>query len=495
MGAPRSGEEPEAEPAGTGGRGAEVPPMTADTGNRLLQDRVLAEAARRGERVAFDELYRRHAASCWRLAVVATGEPGAASRAMSDAFAGTLSNAGPTPEGPRGVLLSLLLGTRLSAVAAAALVPTAVARPGSPTSAASPDDGVAAFAALPERGRSGLWLMDLEGFSAREAAVVLEVAPRSAGLLVERARLGLREQMLHTHVAKGDTRCRRMAERLPDYAEGALAERDALSTRRHLDVCPRCRARLEALDDLKIRLRRSVPGLPPQVHEDAAARWASALVPFRGPLHLRRPGGRPVPAWLERAVAGAAAAAIALGITGAILAGGRSRAHDGRALPADREASLVGGDGESALGAGDGLAPLVLDGYGFVPPAFSSPSAPDGIDPVTRGAAGPPALPSTGAGAAGPVASPAPLPAPDPAPEPAPSPTTTTTAPTNPDEPPPAPPAAEVTVGVGDTLAVTVGDACTGLTLLGTTVGCAPTTTDDPVTLDTGGTLLSPLGL
>jgi hypothetical protein len=63
--------------------------------------------------------------------------------------------------------------------------------------------------------------------------------------------------------------------------------------------------------------------------------------------------------------------------------------------------------------------------------------------------------------------------------------------------PPPGPsePAAEVTVGVGDTLAVTIGDQCTGLELLGTVIGCPPPESDSTITLDTGGTLLPDLGL
>jgi hypothetical protein len=47
---------------------------------------------------------------------------------------------------------------------------------------------------------------------------------------------------------------------------------------------------------------------------------------------------------------------------------------------------------------------------------------------------------------------------------------------------------------VGDAVAVTVGEECTGLELLGTVIGCPPPESDAPLTLDTG-TLLPGLGL
>jgi DNA-directed RNA polymerase specialized sigma24 family protein len=472
--------------------------MTADSGNRLLQDRVLAHAARRGERSAFDELYRRHAGICWRVAMAVSRQPATAARASSDAFASTLTSTparvvGPTGDGPRAVLLALLRTTRQAAVATSVLNPTPAPLPSTPTPTTPADRAVAAFAELPERARTALWLVDVERFSPGEAGAVVELSSRATGALVERARLGLREQMLLAAV--GPAACRRTVDRLPAYAAGILAERDELSTRRHLDACPECRGRLEEIDDVPVRLRRAVPLAPALLHDDVFSRWTSSMVALQGPLHLRRPGGRPVPVWMERAVAGAVAAAIAVGVSGAIIAGGRSRTRDDAARPTVAEASLEGGDGEVALGAGDGLTPLVLDQPGFVPPSIGAVGAaggPSGSAPVVPFAPASPTGPtvasagtSSGSTATGPTPS---------GPAAAPS----TGSPSVADPPaatPPTPPAAEVTVGVGDTLAVTVGDACTGLTVLGTSLGCAPATTQEPLTLDVGGSLLGPLGL
>lgn len=466
--------------------------MAVDDKIRLLQDRVLVDSARRGGAPAFDELYRRHARAAWRLALAVTPQPEVAGAAVVSAFGSTLAGPGPHPTLASGMRLPLLAATRHAALDGGRRPLRVVPSIGSGTDTGSPSVVVDALHALPELWRSTLWLTDVEGLSLADAAAVLELTPAAAGPMADRARLGLRQHVLLLGRGRDHAQaCRRTVDRLAAYAAGALVARDARRVRDHLDECTACRGRLAVLDDLPLHLRREVPPLPVALGPVALRRWVASRHHDSGPFGLTLPGGQPVPAWLERAVAGAAAAAIALGVTGAILAGGRNRARtDDLVRDTTAAAPLDAGDGEVALG---GPADLVVDVAGRVPSTTSTTAPP----PVTD--AGPPlaarlprtagSTPSPGA-SSGPVAG-SPAPGPGTTPPPAPG------DPAPPPPPPPSEPAAQITVGVGDALSVAVGDECTGLELLGTVIGCSPpdSESDAPLTLDTGGSLLSGLGL
>lgn len=484
--------------AGERGQNGEATGMAGERDLSLIADRTLAERAQRGGRSAFDELYRRHAAASWRLAQAVTHGPGEAEAAVAGAFAATLggrSAPGAAPD--RNLRLSLLTATRHAATDPTGL-PAIRSEAGrfdfgtsEPAALAARD----AFEELPERWRSGLWLVDVDGCPLDDAATVLELSSGAATALVDRARLGLQEQVLQVSLGEdGPAECHRATDCLTAYTAGALAASDAGRVRRHLDRCEPCRARLAALDDLVPALRATAPALPASLATDSAARWSAALIHDAGPLHLLLPGGRPVPPWAQRAAAGAVAAAVALGIAGAtVLSGGRNRSGSDQTRPATAEAPL----GESALG-DTGLSDLVLDGGGFVPPSAGASDAAPGTDGSTGATTGAP-LPRTTA--------------PDPAPSigdalvvprgpggSSSSPPTTT--PPTPPPPTPNPPSSspQLTVDVGGVATVTIGETCTGAQVAGTVIGCDPPATEGPISLataDSGSSTLptAPLGL
>lgn len=467
--------------------------MAAERDIELLGDRVLAERARHGERGAFDVLYRRHASASWRLALAVARHPGAAEAAVASAFATTLAGRASAPPTADSLRARLLLATRHAAIAAAGDGSVATTATGvldlAPADRSS-DAVLQAFDALPERLRSILWLVDVEGCPLPVAEQVLELAPGSAGSLADRARLGLQERVLHAEPHRSTKAvCRRTTDSLVEYAGGTLATNDEARVRKHLDACAGCRDRLAALDDLVPVLRTAALPLPVLMADEAARRWSAALVRDRGPLHLLMPGGRPMPVWAQRTVAGTVAGIVALGIAGAtILAGGRGGRSNGSALPAAASAGL-GSDGESALG---GLPDPVLDGAGFVPPPLGSdPSATTAPGTAASGNAVPAgaALPRSSGSPTSPGAGTVP-PAGTPTPGATPTPPGTT-----PPPPPPPAPVAEVTVGVGDVGTVTIGDQCTGIELLGTVIGCPPPATDAPVVVSTEGSILPPITL
>jgi DNA-directed RNA polymerase specialized sigma24 family protein len=430
------------------------------------------EKARRGDRDAFEQVFEQHAGAAWRLALAVRRAPAEAADAVAEGFGTVLGPQERTSTARHSpVQLQLLAATRDAAVSRAALLagePGDEAQPDDTGTATAADTAQHAFDQLPERWRSVLWLTEVEGLGATAAGVVLGLSPLSALQLHDRALAGLREQFTQAQVASAtQADCRRTAVRLGGYVAGTLEARDSVRVRRHLDRCAACRARLDAIDDLAPRLHRHVLPLSPMVLPLAELVWRDRSAVAHGPLGLTLPSGRPLPAWTERALAGATAAVVTVGITAAILAGGRNRTE-----PPERFAQsgqTVGTpDGESALGLDP---PASGDG-----PVDESTTSGDPSTPTSRG--GSPTGPTSAAGDPAPVGRPRSGGDPTPA---TPSPTTppTTTPPGGsapPTTAPPPTPAGEpplVSVIVDEGTGVTVGE-CVGVELVGIVIGCEP---------------------
>lgn len=487
--------------------------MGAGSDIKLLDEHHLTDRARQGDRAAFDELAERHLAAAWGLAGAVTRHPGLAVDAVVAGVAGALADPHGVPQiGTGSALIPLLRATRRAAVDG----PSDPTRELSGVMIDGPElDEHAvlvreAFHDLPERSRSALWLVEVEQLDTPIAAGALELQATELPTLVERAHQGLGEQLLKGGLgAAAGSECARTVDRLPDYMADELSERDVIRTRRHLDSCEPCRDRVAALDDLLPLLRQCVVPMPLALVDDARRRWAASIVPATGPLRLHLPGGRPMPVWAERALAGTAAAVVTLGITGALIAsGGRgSKVRDDLAARSATAEAPLSGDGESALGNRPGLSDLQLEngtaitvpGAGGSGPTTGGKAAGAGSGSGSGSTAGNGSAGDTARGGTGSAAAPTTSTT-------APPPTTTTTAPplvspppiTGDEQPPPPPPADEpalqVDVGVGPILGVSVGDECTGLTVLGTTLGCDGTS-GAPLDLGIGGSLVDPLGL
>ena len=293
--------------------------------------------------------------------------------------------------------------------------------------------------------------------------------PPSATQLTDRAQAGLREQFAQDQVrAATPPDCQRTAA-----APRWLRERHPVGPRRASGcavtstAAPSCRERLDEIDDLAPRLRRSVPVLPLAVGVAAEQAWlARASSTRRGRFGLTLPGGRPLPPWAERALTGATAAVITLGITGALLAGGRGDRDRRDEVPfasAAHGASRCGaGDGESALG-GTGDTPRSHQ-RGCRPrgrPAHPRRRRPHRRSRIPHRSRLPdparPAAPPTP-----PTSPPPPAPVEPGAPDPV--------------EPPPTPPTGPppLVIRVDDDTGISVGEDCTGVEVLGIVIGCDP---------------------
>ncbi|MGQ0831305.1 MAG: zf-HC2 domain-containing protein [Microthrixaceae bacterium] len=430
----------------------------------FVQDRTLAEDARRGGRPAFDEVARRHLIAAWRFALAVARGPVAAGAAVQGAFASTLAGPGDLVRlDDERLRLTLLRATRQSALAETR--PSADRAAWTHTLPADPRAAAVrlAFDELPERWRSVLWLGDIEGCSNEDTARVLELAPPAVTSLAERARLGLREQVLETSTPPNSpAACRRSVDRLTGYVTGTLAARDETRVRAHLDGCSQCRDRLALLDDVLPLLQQALLPISDALLTQTAARWSEALVRDSGPLSITLPGGKPMPVWAQRAFAGGVAAAVTLGITAATIFASRNRGGSGD------DARPTVATQERAFGE-PGLDDLVLDGSGFpsapvaTARASSLPRNDDDVAaPLPDGSAHGPGTPDLNP----------------------PSIVPPSIVPPSADDPPSSGSSggSSVTVNLG-VVGVTVGESCTGAQVFGTALGCAPPASTAPVTV------------
>lgn len=444
------------------------------TGMHDHDDRARGEAARRGERAAFHELYRRHAAPAWRVGLAVSRDPSAAAAAVSAGFAAVLARQSAETSG-RGVPLAVQLVAATRAAARDAVHLETVVRPTTGVlhlDATQTRRGFVSrgFETLPERWRTTLWLVDVEGWSVDDAAAVLDMAPSALVGLLDRARLGLREQVLVAGLRRpSPTDCRRATDCLTGYAAGTLTDREAAVVRGHLDRCEECRNRLGALDDLIPVLRSGAVVLPLSLAEQAAARWHSALVRPTSRL-LTLPGGRTIPAWAERAFAGSVAAVVTLGIAAATMLATRDRGGSTipgppvAAAPAQDLSDTMGPDffGEPSFNAGPTLGSA---GGGATLGSGATPSRTSGALPRSQPVAG-----DSGPGVG-------PKPGSDLPPGSGPPPTT--------------PPIDDsvVAAGIAGVGGVVVDEECAGGEVLGMGAGCAPPESSaDPVSVD--GTII-----
>ena len=239
---------------------------------------------------SLDGLYRLHSCEALRVARSITHNADDAADAVAEAFTGVLDAvARGRLEGPGAFRPYLLAATRNASFdivrRAGRLRPTE-----DPTSldGAGPGGGPSdrllagedrhlvarAFGELPPRWRAVLWLTEVEGMAPRDAAPLLRLTPNAAAQLAVRARTGLRERYVQSHVrnhATGD--CAVTAERLGAFAAGELTVAQANRTKGHLAECAACRSRLAELDDLGLRRRRAALPAPLPALVGRAWRW------------------------------------------------------------------------------------------------------------------------------------------------------------------------------------------------------------------------------
>jgi DNA-directed RNA polymerase specialized sigma24 family protein len=307
----------------------------------VSDDDLIIEAVAGDDR-AFQELFRRHAFPAWRLALVVAGATGAAHDAVADAFTWVLARSWETCSLPVSFRQAVVSATRLTAMG-----------PGEghgPPEPAEIEVGgtegamLAAFASLPERSRSALWLTVAEGGTAAQAAGLLGMPVEGAEMLLAQAVATLHRRFLDGQMAEaGRGPCRATLDRL---AAGSV-DLDMS----HVGTCDACQDRIGALLHVGQVVQRLATPLPAELGDDAARRWRAWREAGAG----RRP--RVLPVWAERAMGAAAAGVVGIAMVGALLFGVGGRDH--RPESAAPPAVAGGATGEQALG---GLLPPAAGG-------------------------------------------------------------------------------------------------------------------------------------
>ena len=440
-----------------------------ETGN----DSVLTELAAEGDAAAFEELYRRHSEASYRVARAVTGNADDAADAVSEAFTKVFtslprraSDGSSTQFRPyvlaatRNAGIDILRRRGKSLPTEPEKLDRADAGRGPAGAVLAGADSamvMAALTRLPERWRTILWLTEVEGMAPREAAAVMGLSANAASQLAVRARTALREKYLQAHL-QGEvaSACEPIVPLLGAYAAGGLAARDIAKVDQHLAGCESCTARVAELAEVGDRLRRVVIPFPL-----AVAGAGSGLAGSLGLVHAG--GGAAAPAAalagktfekaelalrpLQKPLLYASVGLFALSIMGVAIIGGPS---DNRPTIDSRPSPVAGAPTPATFGEDQIALPI---SFGDAIPADA------GSDPAFGFGAGSSAPTGTAPGG---------------------SPGDGGTTPTPP--PPPEPEAEPVAnfqtqVGPTGTLAASVGvgdGSCTGVTLLGTTVGCAP---------------------
>lgn len=446
--------------------------------DRTTDDDLLRRASR-GHDAALQTLVGRHLHPAWRLALVTAPTHGEARSAavagVVDAFAAALDDDRRPPVAPP-LRVRVVSATRGAALSGTATVVGDRGGPAAaPTSSATSGLALDAFRALPERSRTALWLVDVEGGTPAQAAPILGVEAGPASAMVARARDALRARLAADAAAAAEgRRCTRAMAKLPALAGGHLDAADRSRLEAHAGRCSACAEVVAVVAHPRHALRALVGPVPAGLDVAIAERWAAVIAEHRRVL---------LAPWSERTIGAVAAAVFMLGIAGAVLVSDRDDTSTQLAAPID--ASGIGGGGESAdedAPTADApprpvVRPVVV---APPPPPAVGASKPAPVAPVVtdtevlRAVAAPPAPPAPPPPAAD---EPPPPSAPDPAPQAAGT-------------------GSQLNVGVlgSDGVAVGVGD-CTGVNVLGTAIGCDPAAGAPlDITIETGG-LLPPISL
>lgn len=239
-------------------------------------DGELIAQVRSGGLDAYAALYRRHVGAARTLAGQLAGCPAEADDLVAEAFerllSALLSGGGPDVAF-RAYLLTTLRNLRYDRGRREHRVTLSddMTRydPGQPwhdTAIAAFESRLVAqaFAGLPERWRTVLWRVEVEGETVAEVALSLGLTPNGVAALSYRARERLRQAYLQEHLPAGTAGTagarsdahRATVDRLGAWVRGSLSDRRRAQVDAHLAGCPSCRVLAVELADVGAGLRR-----------------------------------------------------------------------------------------------------------------------------------------------------------------------------------------------------------------------------------------------
>ena len=228
----------------------------------------MLERLRSGEDAAFGELFSRHSAAVFRLALGLAHDRSEADDLTAEAFFRVLQairrGSGPV-DNVRGYLL--IVARRVAwewsmrrkdvPVSDEELTHRAPSNPDTSGQFTERNLIRRAFTSLPERWRRVLWKMEVEGERPAAVATNFGLSPNATAALARRARQGLRAAYLQAHLAseRSATGCRSVLEKLGAYTAGTTSGIERRRIRAHLSTCTACAAMYAELRDVCSGLR------------------------------------------------------------------------------------------------------------------------------------------------------------------------------------------------------------------------------------------------
>lgn len=236
----------------------------------LVSDAELIVRVRSGDVSAMGDLYERHRESALRMARATCRDPHLAEDLVSAAFErthGAIARGAGPDDAFRAYLYTVI--RRLAADAGLLKSRERDTEDWTPfeASTAVGDDGEAraleaqlvakAFATLPERQRSVLWYLEVEGLTPLQAAPLFGLSPNATSALAVRARDALRVAYVQVHVSDKAVHaaCAPTRRLMGGYLRSSLSQRDAAKVEAHLVECDECPLVLEEIKDVGYGLK------------------------------------------------------------------------------------------------------------------------------------------------------------------------------------------------------------------------------------------------
>jgi RNA polymerase sigma factor (sigma-70 family) len=308
-------------------------------------DDELVDATRAGDVEAYGVLWKRHAPTARRVARAITSafDP---DDLVAESFAAVLS-AIRSGGGPRDGFRPYLFAAIRNTAATWGSRSKELATDDLDARSAPADDPVeryadralmaTAFRSLPERWRTLLWYLEVEGMKPREIAPLMGMSPNAVSALAYRARDGFRQAWLAGHIAEQSrpAECAWVCERVIATGKKPLPRADRGRFEGHLRACRACQIVVDDVKNVSQRLRAiMIPlvlggtasvGLLPSGADSASAHTGSASAI---PRTVHRSAGS-LPGMLLVAAGVVAALIVAAGTLAAVAA----------VLPAQRSAA------------------------------------------------------------------------------------------------------------------------------------------------------------
>lgn len=231
-------------------------------------DRELLARVRAGEDAAYGELFSRHAEAVRRFSLRHVREPAEADDLTAEAFFRVLQairrGTGPTDH-VRTYLLTVARRVAWEWSGRRRDVPVddeELSRRVEPYADATAQRAEysligRAFTSLPERWRTVLWQVEVEGERPSAVAPHYGLSANAMSALARRAREGLRAAYLQAHLADGTgtESCGSVVSKLGSYTAGGVQGAEQRRIRKHLQTCARCNSLHAELTEVCSTLR------------------------------------------------------------------------------------------------------------------------------------------------------------------------------------------------------------------------------------------------